>query len=90
MASKDLFIHTIQQIEVDGDKNIPTALYYTGTEEYVVGYEAFGAAPDITRVNQDFKVDPGRHDSRGNKTPQRFPTASGDDVSFPFTSITTG
>ncbi len=35
MATKDLFIHTIQQVEVDGTKNIPTALHYKAPDENV-------------------------------------------------------
>ena len=75
MAKKDLFIHTIQQVEVDQSKNIPTALYYKSAADYLIGYEALSATDDVLEINQDFKVDLGRHDSTTRKNVQKFPTA---------------
>jgi molecular chaperone DnaK (HSP70) len=77
MASKDLFIHTINQVEVDANKNIPTALHYRSESDYVIGYDALSATTDVLNVNQDFKVDLGRHDSTAPKQIQKFPTACG-------------
>lgn len=78
MAKKDLFIHTIQQVEVDAAKNIPTAVYYKTADTYMIGYEAHAATGDPLEINQDFKVDLGRHDTTLPKQNQRFPTANGE------------
>lgn len=78
MATKDLFIHTIQQVEIDGAKNIPTALHYAAPSDYVIGYDAMAATGDVLNINQDFKVDLGRHDPALPKQNQRFPTACGE------------
>ena len=81
MATKDLFIHAIQQVEVDGSRNIPTALYYTAPDDFLLGYEALTATRDLLDINQDFKVDLGRHDSQSPKRNQTFRTAIGENRS---------
>src|ERR1700722_11076545 len=81
MAKKDLFIHTIQQVEVDGATNIPTALHYTSADNFILGYDALGATRDLLDINQDFKVDLGRHDSQLLKQNQSFRTACGENKS---------
>src|SRR5438552_3480166 len=78
MAKKDLFIHTIQQVEVDQSKNIPTTLFYRSVDDFLIGYEAMSATEDVLQINQDFKVDLGRHDSTATRNVQRFPTACGE------------
>ncbi len=78
MATKDLFIHSIQQAEVDRAKNVPTALYYKTPQECLIGYDALAALGDVLDINQDFKVDLGRHDSTAPKQNQKFPTACGE------------
>ena len=78
MATKDLFIHTIQQVEVDTAKNIPTALFYNSPEDYLIGYDALSASENVLDINQDFKVDLGHHDSTVAKHAQKFPTACGE------------
>ncbi len=77
MAKKDLFIHSIQQVEVSGSKNIPTAVFYRTGGDYLIGYDAQEATEKVWDVNQDFKVDLGRHDTKA-KRHLRFPTASGE------------
>jgi hypothetical protein len=52
MPKKDLFIHAIQQIEVRGSKNIPTAIFYKPDDEYLIGYEALEATENVQR-NED-------------------------------------
>jgi len=76
-ATKDLFIHTISQIQVDGSKNIPTCLYYASEEEPLIGFSATDKCHDLFLLNQDFKVDLGRHDSTRPTQNQRFQTACG-------------
>lgn len=76
-ATKDLFIHSISQIQIDGGKNIPTCLYYVQEEEPLFGLTAKDECKDPFLLNQDFKVDLGRHDSTRSKQNQRFQTASG-------------
>ena len=78
MPSRDLFIHSIQEVEVDGAKNIPTALYYSSKDNCLIGYEALSSSGDILNINQDFKVDLGHHDSTAPKQNQKFPTACGE------------
>jgi len=78
MATKDLFIHSIRQVETDGVINIPTALHYKSEDDYVIGYDALSAAGDVLDINQDFKVDLGRHNSKAPKQNQKFPTAYGE------------
>ena len=79
--AKDLFIHAIHQVEVDGWRNIPTALYYTAPDDVLLGYEALAATRDLLDINQDFKVDLGRHDSHSPKRNQTFRTAIGENRS---------
>jgi molecular chaperone DnaK (HSP70) len=81
MAKKNLFIHQIQQIRVGDSTNIPTALYYRDSAGPLVGNEALDATDDVLAINQDFKVDLGRHDSARSRQNQRFLTGSGEEKS---------
>ena len=81
MAKKDLFIHAIHQVEVDGSKNIPTALHHPAADKFIIGYDALAATNDLLNINQDFKVDLGRHDSQQARQNQSFRTASGSNKS---------
>ena len=76
-TTKDLFILSISQIQIDGEKNIPTCLYYAQEESPLFGLSAKDQCKDTFLLNQDFKVDLGRHDSNRPKHNQRFQTASG-------------
>lgn len=76
-AKKDIFIQLIPQIELDGGKNIPTCLYYKDSDTLLFGNAAKEACPDPFLLNQDFKVDLGRHDSTRPGQNTRFQTASG-------------
>jgi hypothetical protein len=81
VTSKDLFIHHIQQVEVGGSKNIPTTVFYETETSCCIGYEAIEATEDVLAVNQDFKLDLGRHDSSSPRQNLRFPTAAGSEKS---------
>lgn len=76
-ATKDLFIHSISQIQIDGEKNIPTCLYYSQEDTPLFGLSAKDECKDPFLLNQDFKVDLGRHDSTRPRHNQRFQTACG-------------
>ena len=76
-TTKDLFIHSISQIEVDGAKNIPTCLFYRQEADPLFGNAARDACSDPLLLNQDFKVDIGRHDPTRPRHNQRFQTACG-------------
>jgi hypothetical protein len=81
VASKDLFIHHIQQVEVGDSKNIPTTVFYETDTSYRIGYDALEATDDVLAVNQDFKIDLGRHDSHSPTHNLRFRTAVGSEKS---------
>ncbi|HKW75731.1 MAG TPA: hypothetical protein VJN64_09420 [Terriglobales bacterium] len=60
MPEKELFIHSIQMVEIDGSWNIPTAVFYDTSGKPVIGNAAFAEAPENAVINEDFKIDLGR------------------------------
>lgn len=61
MPDKELFINSIQMVEIDGNWNIPTAVFYDSAGKPTIGAAAFDKAPDDALVNEDFKIDLGRY-----------------------------
>ena len=75
MAEKELFIHAVQMVEVDGSWNIPTAVLYEADGSAVIGNAALAGA-DYKLVNEDFKIDLGRY-APGHQSKRQFATAAG-------------
>jgi molecular chaperone DnaK (HSP70) len=73
---KDYFISALQMFETEGSANIPTVLYYDGSQRVLIGSAALaeGSAEDL---NEDFKVDLGNIDPDSKKPRTPFFTASG-------------
>lgn len=76
MAEKELFIHAVQMVEVDGSWNIPTAVLYEKDGGVLVGNAALAAAADYKLVNEDFKIDLGRY-APAQQLKRQFATATG-------------
>src|SRR5205809_4425400 len=76
MADKELFIHSIQMVEVDGSWNIPTVVYYDTSGKPIIGNTAIAEAPESTVVNEDFKIDLGKF-APGARGKRLYQTADG-------------
>ena len=76
MAEKELFIHAVQMVEVDGSWNIPTAVLYEKDGSVLVGNAALAASADYKLVNEDFKIDLGRY-APAQQVKRQFATATG-------------
>src|SRR5438270_5389644 len=76
MPKNELFIHSIQMVEVDGATNIPTAVSYNSTGEPVIGHSAFAESGEDAVVNEDFKIDLGRF-APGAQIKRLYDTATG-------------
>jgi hypothetical protein len=63
-------------MEIDGNANIPTVLYYA-SNRVLVGSEAIAQASERHLVNEDFKIELGNYEPGSTKVRTRFPTASG-------------
>lgn len=72
-AAKELFIHAVQMVEIDGAWNIPTALLYEPSGKVMIGNAAL--SEDIRIINEDFKIDLGRY-APGVQGKRRFKTAA--------------
>ncbi len=77
MAKKDLFINSVQLVEVDGSANVPTVLYYK-RKGFLIGSEAIARASNLDQLNEDFKIDLGQYHPTSAKVRARFPTAGSD------------
>jgi molecular chaperone DnaK (HSP70) len=80
MTKKELLIHQIPQIEVEGNTTIPTVLLYESKERVLIGSAAIAAAEHPHDLNCDFKIDLGRTDP-SKKSRNLFRTASGENRS---------
>ena len=78
MRKKELFINAIRMIDVDGNSNIPTVLYYEPDRRILIGSEALARATDTNGIlNKNFKISLGLTDPKSTKPRNKFPTASG-------------
>ncbi len=80
MPEREFFINAIQMVEVDGDRNIPTALLYRPDGSVAFGNEALAEAADVKLINEDFKIDLGRY-APTVQSKRRFKTAVGTEKS---------
>jgi molecular chaperone DnaK (HSP70) len=80
LAEKEFLIRAIPMIDVDGDTNIPTVVFYEGKNRILIGSEAKAAASIRGRevINEDFKIDLGNDDPAFGKSKRQFPIATGD------------
>lgn len=76
MAEKELFIHAVQMVEVDGSWNIPTAVLYQANGATLIGNSALAEGEDAKLVNEDFKIDLGRY-APSVQSKRRFLTSTG-------------
>ncbi len=76
MADKELFIRTVQMVEVDGSWNIPTAVLYNQDGSVIIGNSAFAEANGENLINEDFKIDLGRFDPALQTTKRQYMTAA--------------
>lgn len=60
-AKKELFINSIELVEVDGRTNVPTVLYYDSNGCHI-GFNAFDASESADNINENFKIELGAHD----------------------------
>lgn len=76
---KKLFITTVNIFEKDGRQSIPTALLFTKDRDVLYGAGAVQSAVEPEELNENFKIDLGRHDpGKRQLTRDRFATATGD------------
>src|SRR5262245_53306829 len=76
---KKLFITTVNIFEKDGRQSIPTALLFTNDRDVLYGAAAVSSAVEPEELNENFKIDLGRHDpGKRQLTRDRFATATGD------------
>jgi hypothetical protein len=76
MPEKELFIHSIQMVEVDGSWNIPTVIYYDPSGKTLIGNSASAEAPENAVINEDFKIDLGKF-APGTQNKRLHQTAKG-------------
>lgn len=55
-VKKQLFINSVNMVEVGGRTNIPTALYYE-KRGYDIGYDAYDNAESVDLINDNFKLE---------------------------------
>jgi len=72
-TGKELFIHAVQMVEIEGGWNIPTALLYEPDGKVLIGNAAL--SEDTKVVNEDFKIDLGRY-APAVQGKRRFKTAA--------------
>lgn len=78
MNEKGFFVTAVRMVDIDGDVNIPTALFYTSGDQILVGGAALAAAKHRHELlNEDFKVDLGNIDPSSRAPREKFKTASG-------------
>ena len=77
MASKELFINSLQMIPVDGSVNVPTVLLYRRDAPPLFGSSAVAAAKKREELNEDFKIDLGNVERRLSSPVELFGTAAG-------------
>jgi hypothetical protein len=75
MSQKELFINSIDLIDVHGSTNIPTVLHYKAGAPTVIGSAALSRAEEREEINEDFKVDLGAYQPGSLK--RRFAAADG-------------
>lgn len=75
--TKQLLIHSIDLVEIDGSTHIPTALAYLNSGPPLVGHFARSASPRIS-VNEDFKVELGMVQPASARARRQFVTATGE------------
>jgi hypothetical protein len=78
VSQKEFFINAIQMIDVDGQSNIPTVLFYPESGPPLIGSAACASAQDRRRLNEDFKVDLGLIDPSSASARRKFATARGE------------
>lgn len=71
-----LFINSINMVEIDGRTNIPTVLYYE-KGRYHIGYDAHDSAESANLINENFKLELGKQDPAVINRRQ-FATGSGE------------
>ena len=57
MEKKEFFINAVEMIDIAGNKNIPTVLYYQRGGPVLIGSAALAADKNQLGINEDFKVD---------------------------------
>lgn len=72
---KELFINALQVIQIQGQTNIPTVVFYDKSVVYF-GSDALEKANDPTELNENFKLNLGES-SRGRLDPPKFETGDG-------------
>lgn len=78
MRKKELFINAIRMIDVDGNVNIPTVLYYEPGQSVLIGSEASAKAISTHEIlNANFKIDLGLIDPKSTTPRRKFPTVAG-------------
>jgi hypothetical protein len=93
MEKKEFFINAVEIIDIDGSKNIPTALYYQKGKPTLIGSAALSATNNRLEINEDFKVDLGFIDPKSTSLQHRiYPIASGGEksaagLSYDFLSV---
>ena len=60
-SKKDLFITAVQLTPIDGDRTLPTAVYYKNGEA-IVGYEALDRPSPTQYLRDNFKIELGKKD----------------------------
>ena len=81
MQKREFFINAVEMIDVEGNKNIPTVLYYQKDKSVRIGSSALAAAKTRLEINEDFKVDLGFLEQKFTSFRRKYPTASGYDKS---------
>ena len=75
---REYFINAVQLVELDGARNIPTAVLYAPDGRQLVGSPAVASATNQSLLlNDNFKVDLGNFDPTTTKR-SRFPCGDGD------------
>ena len=78
MNEKGFFVTAVRMVDIGGDVNIPTALFYTSDDQILIGGPAIAAAEHKHELlNEDFKVDLGSVDPSSKALREKFKTASG-------------
>lgn len=72
---KELFIHAIKMIEVEGRTTVPSVVLFNSSENFI-GFQAIEQATDITSLNENFKLNLGEV-ARGRLDPPMFETGDG-------------
>ncbi len=59
MSDKGLLVNAIDLVEIDGNANIPTVLYYRQGQPSAIGSDALSLKHNRRELNEDFKIDLG-------------------------------